>query len=166
MENSISKSVSRVILGLGSMFIALLLTTGVFAQSSNAIEISKHWVRATPPAAKVAGGFMVVTNRGTTDDRLIAVSFEGAKKSEIHEMKIDDGIMKMRPLADGIVVPAGKSIELKPGGFHLMFMGLKQQLKADSIAPVTLTFKNAGKIDLDFPVLPMKTGKNLMQKVD
>lgn len=154
---------------------ALALTIGVviggltyvvsgFAQTTGNITISSNWIRATPPAARVGGGFFVVTNSGDTDDTLIGVEFSGAKKSEIHQMKVNDGIMTMRPLAEGIVVPAGGKIELKPGGYHLMLMGISEQLTDGQIFPVTLTFANAGKVTLDFPVLERSKGKQLMMQ--
>lgn len=154
---------------------ALVLTTGAaiggltsvvsgFAQTIGNITISSNWIRATPPAARVGGGFLVVTNSADTDDTLIGVEFSGAKKSEIHQMKMNDGIMTMRPLAEGIVVPAGGKIELKPGGYHLMFMGISEQLTDGQTFPVTLTFANAGKVTLDFPVLERTKGKQLMMQ--
>ena len=162
MRIRLSELTFAIALTLGTAFGPLTSTLPSLAQAVGNLTITNNWIRATPPAAMVGGGFLVIENSSTKDDTLISVEFGGAKKSEIHEMKMDDGIMKMRPLYDGIVVPAGGKIELKPGGFHLMFMGLKDQLKDGQNFPIKLTFANAGEITLEFPVLDLIKGKQLM----
>ncbi|MGH2340885.1 copper chaperone PCu(A)C [Segnochrobactraceae bacterium EtOH-i3] len=118
-----------------------------------AIEISHPWTRATPPAAKVAGGFMKITNTGTTDDVLISGSApEIAGRVEIHEMAVTDGIMTMRPLKDGLPIKAGETVELKPGSFHIMFMELKKPLVEGEKIPGSVTFRNAGTVNVEFAV--------------
>lgn len=162
MRINIPELAFAIALTLGAVFAPLTSTSTSMAQAVGNLTISNNWIRATPPAAMAGGGFLTIENSGTNNDTLISVEFNGAKKSEIHEMKMDDGIMKMRPLYDGIVVPAGGKIELKPGGFHLMFMRLKDQLKDGQTFPVKLTFANAGEITLDFPVLDLAKGRHLM----
>ena len=110
-------------------------------------------VRATLPNAPVGGGYVILQNNGDTDDRLISVEMPMAAKSEIHDMSMTDGVMQMRPLKDGIEIPAGHSVVLQPGGKHLMFMGLSGQLEKGQSVPVTLNFENAGSTTLDFPIL-------------
>lgn len=113
------------------------------------ISISGAFTRATLPNAPVGGGFMVLSNEGTEDDRLIAVSSPIAKESQIHQMALEGDVMKMRELEDGLAVPAGETVTLEPGGYHLMFMGLNGPIAEGDAVPVTLTFEKAGEVTLD-----------------
>ncbi|KKB08365.1 hypothetical protein VE26_15535 [Devosia chinhatensis] len=114
-----------------------------------AIEISGAFTRATLPNAPVAGGFMTITNTGTEDDRLVGVETGIAKEGQIHEMAMEGDVMKMRQLTDGLLIPAGESVSLAPGGYHLMFMGLNAAIAEGDAVPVTLIFEKAGTITLD-----------------
>lgn len=116
------------------------------------LEIGHPWSREAPAGAKVAGGYLTVTNHGKDADRLIAVSSEISEKGEIHEMAVNDSVMTMRQLPDGLDVPAGEKVELKPGSYHLMFMGLKAQPKKGEKFAATLTFEKAGTVDVEFVV--------------
>jgi len=122
------------------------------------IKIERPWSRATPGGAKVGGGFLKITNTGATPDRLVSAATDVSNVSEIHEMKMVDGVMKMRALGDGIALPPGKTVELKPGGYHLMFMDLKSGLKEGQSVKGTLTFEKAGKVDVEFRVGPIGGG--------
>ncbi|NLH79635.1 MAG: copper chaperone PCu(A)C [Phyllobacteriaceae bacterium] len=135
-----------------------LLTTGAalaHGYKLGALEIGHPWSRATPKSAPVGGGYLTITNTGTTADRLVAVSADVSQKVELHEMAVVDGVMKMRALDDGVVVPAGGKVELKPGGHHVMFIGLKAQFAAGTSFKGTLTFEKAGKVDVEFQVEDM-----------
>ena len=121
------------------------------------IHLSGHWTRAMLPGQKVGGGFVTIANTGGQDDRLVSVSTPAAKRAEIHEMAVVDDIMKMRPLADGLTVPAGATVELKPGGYHLMFMAVAEPFKEGGMIPVVLTFEKAGDVELILPVMPAGT---------
>ncbi len=116
------------------------------------LKIDHPWSRATPPGARVAGGYFAILNTGATEDRLIAATAEIAGRTEIHEMAIKDGIMTMRPLPTGLAVPAGGDVALKPGSIHLMFMDLKRGLAKGERFKGTLTFEKAGKVDVEFLV--------------
>ncbi len=120
-----------------------------------AMVIAQPWTRATPKGAPVAGGYVTITNTGTTPDRLIGGSFDLAGRFEIHEMSVSGGMMKMRHLPKGLDIGAGKTIELKPGSFHLMFFGLKGSPQAGHPVKGTLVFDKAGKIDIEFAVAPL-----------
>ena len=120
-----------------------------------AIAIGQPWTRATPPTAEAGGGYLVLTNTGTTPDRLIAVKSPAADRVEIHEMKMDGNIMRMREVEKGIEIPPGGTVELKPGGFHVMFTGLKAPFAKDAKVPLTLVFKKAGSIDVELMVQAM-----------
>jgi copper(I)-binding protein len=111
------------------------------------LELTDRWARATPPRAPAAGGFLTITNLGDEADRLIAVSSPIAEIGEIHEMKVEDGVMTMRPLDGGLEIPPHASVTLAPGGFHFMFIDLKERPVEGDEMPVTLRFEKAGTID-------------------
>ena len=100
----------------------------------------------------MAGGYLTVTNRGSQPDRLIGGSADFAERLEIHEMAVNNGVMTMRGLGDGLAIAPGQTVELKPGGYHIMFMGLRQQLVEGGTVRVRLTFQRAGTVELDFRV--------------
>jgi uncharacterized protein YcnI/copper(I)-binding protein len=121
------------------------------------LEITRAWVRATLPGQPAAGGFLTVENKGKESDRLLSASSTLTPLTQVHEMKMDGDVMKMAELADGLEIPAGGKVELKPGGFHIMFMGLEKQVKEGEIVKVTLTFEKAGVVEVDLPVQPADT---------
>ena len=114
-----------------------------------ALEISGAFTRATLPNAPVGGGFLTIINTGAEADRLVSVTTDIAKEAQIHEMAMEGDVMKMRQLKDGLEIPAGESVALEPGGFHLMFMGLNGAIKEGDVVPVTLTFEKAGTVSVD-----------------
>lgn len=116
------------------------------------IEIEHPWTRATPPGAAVGGGYVEITNDGDTADRLVSATADIAGRVEIHEMKVEDGVMKMAPLPDGVPIPAHETVKLAPGGYHIMFMQLKGPLKKGEKIPGTLTFEKAGTVKVEFAV--------------
>ncbi|MGL4634572.1 MAG: copper chaperone PCu(A)C [Beijerinckiaceae bacterium] len=120
-----------------------------------ALEVGHPWTRATPPSAKVAGGYLSITNKGEAADRLLSASFVQSNSTEVHEMAHENGVMKMRELPKGIEIKAGARVELKPGGFHLMFIGLKAGLKEGDSFKGVLMFEKAGRLEVDFKVEPM-----------
>lgn len=119
---------------------------------SGQIEVARPWARATPPAAKVAGGYAEIENAGSEPDRLVSATAEIAGHVEIHQMAMTDGVMTMRPLPGGLPVPARGSAALSPGGTHLMFLELKRQLKPGEEFAGTLTFEQAGTVTVTFAV--------------
>ncbi len=118
------------------------------------ITIEQAWTRQAPPGAKVVGGYARITNSGKASDSLVGGSASFAERIEVHEMKVVDEVMRMAPLSNGLEVKPGETVELKPGSFHLMFMGATSP-KAGDIVPVTLRFKNAGEVKVMFPVGPI-----------
>jgi copper(I)-binding protein len=122
------------------------------------LVVTAPWVRATPRGAPVAGGYVAITNNGREPDRLVGGSFAAAGRFEVHEMSMEGGVMRMRPVADGLEIKPGQTVELKPGGVHLMFMGLKEQLKAGDTVMGTLEFAKAGKVEIAYPVRAMGAG--------
>jgi len=122
------------------------------------LVINHPWSRATPKGASVAGGYMKITNTGTTPDRLLGGSADVAKRFEVHEMSMDGGVMRMRELKNGVEIPPGATVELKPGGFHIMMMNLSKPLAKDERVKGTLTFERAGKVDIEFAVEAIGSG--------
>ena len=133
---------------------AVVIATPVRADDVKAgdLVISQAWSRATPGGAKVAGGFLTIENKGSSPDKLVAVSAEIAGKAEVHEMAMDNGVMKMRPLDKGLVIEPGKTVKLAPGGNHLMLQDLKGPFKEGEKVPVTLQFEKAGKVSVSLDV--------------
>ena len=146
---------------LRAMFTATLLLTGAtgpaFITPAAAHEIKagkltlQHpWTRAT--AGKVGAGYTIIVNSGKTADQLVSATSPAVDKVEIHSMTMDGGVMKMRPLPDGIAIPAGGTTKLAPGGYHLMLLGLKKPLVEGTLVPVTLSFAKAGPVKIELKV--------------
>ncbi|WP_414833815.1 copper chaperone PCu(A)C [Afifella sp. YEN Y35] len=143
---------------LRSLLAAGLIAAGgsAFAQGAGPIEvgdltISHAWTRATPPGAPSAGGYLTISNEGSQPDRLVSVSAPFAKESLVHAMSMQDGVMKMREMTEGLEIQPGESVTLEPGGNHVMFMGLETALTAGNSVPVTLTFARAGQVEISLP---------------
>ena len=116
------------------------------------LKISAPWARAMPKGASVGGGYMKITNTGTAPDRLIGGTTDISRRFEVHEMTMEGGVMKMRPVADGIEIKPGQTVELNPGGYHVMFVALNKQLMQGDHFKATLEFAKAGKVDVDFTI--------------
>ena len=131
--------------------IAALACGTVYAQS---VEVKDAWARTSVQGQKATGAFMKITAKDGA--KLVSASSPAAGVAEVHEMKMDGDIMRMRAVTGGLDLPAGKTVELKPGGFHIMLMDLKAALPKDSTVPLTLVFKDAkgveSKVELKVPV--------------
>ena len=112
------------------------------AAMAQTLTVVDAWVRATVPAQNATGAFLKLTIKGA-DATLIAASSPVAGVTQIHEMVMSEGVMRMREVTGGVSLKAGQSFELKPGGYHIMMMDLKQPVKAGDRVPLTLTFKQA-----------------------
>lgn len=113
------------------------------------IEIGHPWTRATPPSASVGGGYLTLTNEGDETDRIIGGSSPAAERVEIHFMEMEEGVMKMRKIDDGVEIAPGETVEFAPGGYHLMLIGLKEPIAEGDRVPVTLEFENGGTVDVE-----------------
>ena len=132
---------------------SILLTSFAAAQS---VTISNPWVRATVQGQKATGAFMTVTSKENA--KLVSVSSPVAGIVEIHEMKMDKDVMKMAALPNGLDLPAGKPVDLKPGSYHIMLMDLKLPLNKDVSVPLTLTIQDgAGKKSQQTVQVPVST---------
>jgi copper(I)-binding protein len=147
MKQSLAAAVGMVV----------IVVSSALAQEYKAgpIRIDAPWMRATPTGAQVAGGYMKIRNTGKEADRLIGGSSPVAGKFEVHEMSMVGDVMKMRELPDGLEVKSGKSVELKPGSYHVMLMDLKQPLKEGDKVKGTLVFEKAGTVNVEFTVRGM-----------
>ena len=145
---------------IGAAATALLVGSALAQHASRtykagSLVIEAPWARATPAGARVAAGYVKITNTGQQPDRLIGGSLPVAGEVAIHAMSMTDGIMRMRRLAQGLEIESGKSVELKPGGHHLMFMGLRDGLKDKQTIKGTLVFEKAGSVEVAYRVAPI-----------
>lgn len=145
---------------MSALLIALSFSiSGAMAHdySKGSLHIEHPWSRATPKGASVGAGYLIVENRGADADRLVSVSVpaEIAGRAEIHEMAMQDGVMRMRPLPRGIEIAPGMSARLEPGGLHLMFLDLKRPLEKGDRFKATLAFEKAGAVEVEFVVEAM-----------
>ncbi len=119
------------------------------------LTLTDLWTRATPPGAVTGAGYFTITNTTAEPDRLVSVWSPAAANAEIHEMRMEGDRMLMRPVAGGVEVPAGATVELTPGGYHVMFVGVVVGFEEGGEVPVTLTFEKAGAIDTFLHILPL-----------
>lgn len=137
-----------------SIFVALALALQCGATYAQNVEIKDAWVRASVQGQQATGAFMKITAKENM--KLVGISSPVAGVAEVHAMKMDGNVMTMRAVQGGLDLPAGKTVELSPGGYHVMLMDLKSRLSKDSTVPLTLVFKDAkgveSKVELKVPV--------------
>ncbi len=153
--NIMKRKILAVLVALGGL---IWVSAPALAQQNIVIgelELSGAFTRATPPRAKTGGGFLSITNSGKTDDRLIFVTSPAAAVVELHVMSMENEVMVMGSRPEGFVIPAGETVELAPGGKHIMFMQIAEPFKMGTMVPVTLVFERAGSVDLMLPVAPV-----------
>jgi periplasmic copper chaperone A len=148
---------SKVLVVAGAL---MLVTAPAVAQTYKvgSIEIVQPWARATPKGATIGAGYMKITNTGNEPDRLVGGSVAFAGRFEVHSMTMEQGVMKMREVKDGLEIKPGETVELKPGGYHVMFVDLKEPLKQGEDVSVTLKFAKAGTIEVKYPVEAIGAG--------
>lgn len=117
--------------------------------------MDRPWLRETAPGARAGGGYALIRNTGKTEDRLLGGRTSVAASVDVHSMTMDGNIMRMRPVSGGLAIAPGGSVALKPGGYHLMLMGLKQPLKQGETVTITLRFAKAGEVPVRFRVEPI-----------
>jgi periplasmic copper chaperone A len=133
----------------------LRMASGPTSYTLGPLVIEAPWARATPGGAQVAAGYVKVTNKGSEPDRLTGGTLPVAAAVEVHEMSMSAGVMKMRRLEQGLEIKPGQTVELKPGGYHIMFMGLREGLKEGQPVKGTLVFEKAGTIEIEYRVAPI-----------
>jgi len=118
------------------------------------ITVSQGWARATAAGQTTGGGFLTITNTSAQPDRLVDVSSTLATNTQVHSMTMDNGIMRMRAVVGGLVIPAHGTLELKPGGYHIMLIGLKHPLRVGERVKLALRFAQAGEVTANLVVEP------------
>lgn len=133
---------------------AAMIVTPVTAHEYKAgtLKIGQPWARATPKGAQVGGGYLTITNTGSSPDRFVGGMTAVAKHFQIHQMTMDHGVMKMRMLPNGLAIKPGQTVTLNPSGYHIMFTGLKKPLVKGQHVGATLRFEKAGAVKVDFVV--------------
>jgi len=124
------------------------------------LTITDPWSRATPKGASVGAGYLKIVNTGTTADRLVSGSSDVAGSLQVHEMTMEKGVAKMRQLREGLEIKPGQTVELKPGGTHVMLVDLKKPLSKDDHFKATLVFEKAGMAEVEFDVLAIGATPN------
>lgn len=144
-------TVSRIL--IAAVLLPLMSSLAFAQSSSDGIAVSEAWLRATPGGARTGAGFLTIsaTSHG---DRLVAAKSDVAERVELHNHVHEDGVMKMRRV-DAIEIPAGETVTLAPGGYHLMLFNLKQPLKAGEKVHLTLDFEKAGEVPVTANVEPI-----------
>lgn len=142
--------------------VALALSASVaFAHdfTVGTLEVHHPASKATLPGQPVGGGFMTIVNKGSEADRLVSITApEVSDDVQIHKMAIENDVMKMRQLPEGVEIPAGGKVELKSGDMHVMFMKIKQPFKEGESFKATLNFEKAGALEVDFKIESAKPG--------
>lgn len=134
----------------GAALAAGLLFAGAACAAD--IVIKDPWSRATAKGARVGAGYLTIVNKGSAPDRLKSVTADVAESVEIHEMSMENSVMTMRGAPNGVEIKPGETVTFKPGGLHMMLMGLKQPLAEGGAVHVTLNFDKAGPISATLPV--------------
>ena len=149
------RTTARGIAALAALAFAPLLWPGSAAAADyqlGALKVTQPWARATPKGSVSGAAYMTVTNTGTKAVRLRCVSSDAAAKCEIHEMSMDGGVMRMRPVEGGLEVKPKETVTLKPGGFHMMLTGLKAPLQQGKTLEATLQADGGATVQVEFPI--------------
>ncbi len=145
------------LLSIVTLCLGLVLISAPGAHAGNTemqvgdLSITNIWARATAPNAKTAAAYMKITNNGNTPEMITAVSTPVAKKAELHQTTMTDGVMKMEHAAHTMIKP-GESLVMEPGGYHLMMMKVTEKLVAGETMTMTVTFKNAGPVIFEMDI--------------
>jgi len=152
----LSLSIFLWLIGLGASAPGLTSPAAAAASCAAAgLRISSAEIRASAPGAPVSGGYMLIANEGSQPQRLVSVSAPFSGRTELHDMKMDKGVMKMFELHQGVTVPAGQQLIFRPGGRHIMFMELDRQLRDGERYRLALVFDDCGTIEQLFAVTRM-----------
>ena len=152
----------RVLLHVITTALLIVATSSLAFAQGTSIQVEQPWARATPAGASTGAVYLTIANKSHDADRLLGASSDVADKSQIHQMKVVSGTMEMHEVSGGLPVPAGGSVELKPGSYHVMLIGLKKPLKDGETIPLTLDFEKAGKVSITVPIRAMGAGHDDM----
>jgi len=147
--------VERIFIGIG-LVLVLMVGSAVAEQfKAGSLVVENPWARETPKGATVGGGYLEIRNTGSAPDRLIGGSVTAAKRFQVHNMTMENGVAKMREVTGGLEIKPGETIKFAPGSSHVMFVDLTQPLRAGDKVHGTLRFEHAGTIDIEYSVLGM-----------
>jgi copper(I)-binding protein len=138
-----------------ALLIAMLAVAQAHEYELGHLHVGHPWARASAGAAPTGAAYLTIENRGDKPDRLIAVATPASRRAELHTHLEENGVMKMRQVEGGIELPAGATVALVPGGLHVMMMGLAAPLKEGERFPMTLTFEQAGDLQVEIKVESM-----------
>ena len=142
----------KLMAGLTALLLVLALPAAAHQYKVGGIVLHHPWARATPPGATVAAAYVEIINKGAEADRLVSVTSPIAEVAEIHDATVVDGVSKMRRIEGGLEIAAGATVEIKPGGIHIMLMRLKDTLVENVPVKATLIFEKAGAIEVELVV--------------
>ena len=153
LQNLVVRNLVLQKLGVGLLAGAIALPVAAARDyRAGAIEIDNPWSRAVPKGASVAAGYVTIKNTGTEADRLVESSTPVAAKVEIHQMTMDNGVMRMRPLSGALEIKPGETVELKPQSLHFMMTGVRGPIEQGKPFKGTLVFEKAGPVEVEFSV--------------
>lgn len=133
--------------------------------SNENVTVDHPWSRPTPPGVPVGVGYMAITNHSDNDITFTSATTPRAESVSIHESTMTDGTMSMRPLKGGLIIPAGKTVELKPHSYHLMLEKLDGALKEGESIPLTMTFEGAETMEVELNVEPLDGGMEMKEQM-
>ncbi len=155
---------ANVLLGISILAGTFSTTALAHEYTEGEITIDHPWSRPTPPGVPMGVGYMAITNHGDSDITLTSATTPRAKGVSIHESTIKNGTMSMRPLKDGLTIPAGETVELKPHSYHLMLEKLDGALKEGERVPLTVKFDGAETMEVELNVEPLDGGMEMEEK--
>jgi periplasmic copper chaperone A len=148
-----ARAAISMVTGVSAFVLTQLAPTLAADYDVGSIHITQPWSRTTPKGATTGAGYMTITNKGTTADKVSCVSDDASTQCEIHSMTMEGGVMKMRPVEGGLEIKPGETVTLAPSGFHIMFRQLKHPLEQGKTVKATLKFEKAGTVDVEYPVM-------------
>jgi copper(I)-binding protein len=122
------------------------------------IVVEQAWARLTPGGARTGAVYLTVHNKSGQDDLLLAVDSPVAKSTAVHATTVEDGVARMEPLPAGVNLPSHGEVVMRPGGLHIMMVGVSAETKVGGLLPVKMVFRDAGSLDFEVPVVPLDAG--------
>jgi copper(I)-binding protein len=153
LRRALSGAVTLTVGALAVLPFAATAARAADAYDVGPIHITQPWARATPKGASTAAGYLTITNTGTAPDRVTCAGSDAAGQCQIHSMTMENGVMKMRPVDDGVEIKPGETVTLKPSSLHMMLLDLKHPLEAGGTVAATLQFEKAGTVKVDLAVV-------------
>lgn len=152
------KSITRIFIALLLFAVTAIASGHSFSEGD--VTVTHPWSRPTPPGVSMGVGYMAISNDGSATITLVGVTTPKAESVSIHESVENEGMMSMRPLPDGLAIPAGETVLLEPHGYHLMLEGLKGAVAKDERIPMTLDFDTAESMEIELHTMPMNDAKD------